>query len=193
MMATLRRLVDEPPQAMGSLNPELPPWFIAIVDRLLEKDPSRRFSSAKEVSELLEGCLAHLQQLANVPLPAGLAELCRPEQAPQFRHGWASSARMPELRSLFRPTRLLAARFKPVSRFLGVLAMIAALGVGLLGMFALQATAPPDISGNWQGEDWGQVVLTQTRGRPVRRHVYRNRGPGTGPDRADMVADRAPL
>ena len=69
-LATLRRLIDDPPPAMASLNPELPPWFIGIVERLLEKDPSRRFGSAKEVSELLEGCLAHLQQPAGVPLPA---------------------------------------------------------------------------------------------------------------------------
>ena len=54
---------------MASLNPELPAWFIAIVERLLEKEPARRFSSAKEVSELLEGCLAHVQQPVNVPLP----------------------------------------------------------------------------------------------------------------------------
>ena len=71
-MATLRRLIDDPPRAIASLNPELPPWFVGIVERLLEKDPSRRFGSAKEVSELLEGCLAHVQQPASVPLPAGL-------------------------------------------------------------------------------------------------------------------------
>src|SRR5436190_1332731 len=71
-MATMRRLVDEAPQALPSLNPELPAWFVAIVNRLLEKDPARRFGSAKEVSELLEGCLAHLQQPSGVPLPAAL-------------------------------------------------------------------------------------------------------------------------
>ncbi len=38
-LATLRRLVDDPPPALASLNPELPPWFVAIVDRLLEKVP----------------------------------------------------------------------------------------------------------------------------------------------------------
>src|SRR3984957_3899014 len=54
IMATMRRLVNDAPKAMALLNPELPPWFIAIVGRLLEKDPSRRFGSAKEVSELLE-------------------------------------------------------------------------------------------------------------------------------------------
>ena len=132
VMATMRRLVDDSPRAMASLNPELPPWFIAIVDRLLEKDPSRRFGSAKEVSELLEGCLAHVQQPNSVPLPAAL-----PKPAP--RRAW-------------RP---------PVIRFKGVLAVIAALGAGLLGVFLLP-TAPPDMSGEWSGEDWGQVVLKKT-------------------------------
>src|SRR5436190_16092829 len=47
-MATMRRLVDEPPQALASLNAELPPWFCVIVERLLEKDRGRRYGSAKE-------------------------------------------------------------------------------------------------------------------------------------------------
>jgi serine/threonine-protein kinase len=70
MMATLRRLIDEQPQALTTLNPELPPWFVAIVERLLEKDPARRFASAKEVSELLGAWLAHVQQPASVAMPA---------------------------------------------------------------------------------------------------------------------------
>ena len=71
-MAAMRRLMDESPAALASLNPELPPWFVAIVDRLLEKAPARRFGSAREVSELLGGCLAHIQQPASVPLPSQL-------------------------------------------------------------------------------------------------------------------------
>jgi Protein kinase domain len=71
-MATMRRLVDDSPAALASLNPELPPWFVAIVNRLLEKDPARRFGSARAVSELLGGCLAHIQQPASVPLPSQL-------------------------------------------------------------------------------------------------------------------------
>ncbi|MGA2615986.1 MAG: protein kinase [Thermoguttaceae bacterium] len=144
VMATMRRLVDDSPQAMASLNPELPPWFIAIVERLLEKDPSRRFNSAKEVSELLEGCLAHVQQPSSVPLPAAL---------PKSARKVAGTIRVPSaLRRLWRP---------PVVRFKGVVAMLAALGVGLLGMLLLSA-APPDIAGQWSGEDWGQVVLKKT-------------------------------
>ncbi len=132
VVATLRRLVDDPPQAMASLNAELPPWFIAIVDRLLEKDPSRRFNSAKEVSELLEGCLAHLQQPASERWPAAL-----PKPAPR-------RARRPRVLGLG-----------------GVLVMTAALGVGLCGMFLLSGE-PPEIAGEWLGEDWGHIVLKKS-------------------------------
>ena len=118
---------------MASLNPELPPWFIGIVERLLEKDPSRRFNSAKEVSELLEGCLAHLQQPASVPLPA---ELPVPTARP-----------VSKLRKFF---------------WKGTITMIVTLGSALLGMFLMQSTEPPDIAGRWSGEGWGQVVLAQT-------------------------------
>ena len=135
-MATMRRLVNDSPQAMASLNPELPPWFIAIVDRLLEKDPARRFGSAKEVSVLLEGCLAHIQQPASVPLPAAL-----PKSAPASVSGR-------------RKSRFLG--------FKGVLAMIATLGIGLLGAFLLFSPEPPNIAGQWSGEEWGQVVLKKT-------------------------------
>lgn len=40
--------------------------------------------------------------------------------------------------------------------------MFAAFTVALLALVAVQSTTPPDISGNWQGESWGQVTLTQT-------------------------------
>jgi len=80
-MATMRRLVDDPPQALASLNPELPPWFNQIVERLLEKEPTARFNSAKEISGLLEKCLAHLQQPGSVPLPKALAKSIRPRSS----------------------------------------------------------------------------------------------------------------
>jgi serine/threonine-protein kinase len=145
-LATLRRLIDDPPPAMASHDPELPPWFVGIVERLLEKEPTRRFGSAKEVSELLEGCLAHLQQPASVPLPAALP--VPPLNAPLTTEPPAAAARP--------NSRMRRTLFK------GTLAMIGSLGVALLGMFAMQATAPPDIAGTWQGEDWGQITLKQT-------------------------------
>jgi hypothetical protein len=59
------------------VNAEIPPWLAGIIDRLLSKPPSERFHSAAEVADLLEKCLAHVQQPMAVPLPdmPGLARL----------------------------------------------------------------------------------------------------------------------
>ncbi len=111
-IATMRRLVDDTPPSIASLNPELPPWFVVIVNRLLEKDRGERFGSAREVSELLEGCLAHIQQPAHVPLPAGLA-----------------------------PTARRISRFPKLGRK-GVLAMIGTLLIGLFGAFMVATEPP---------------------------------------------------
>jgi serine/threonine protein kinase len=137
IMATMRRLVDEPPQAMASLNPELPPWFIAIVDRLLEKDPSRRFNSAKELGDLLEGCLAHVQQPVNVPLPEGLP------LATPITFATSDAARR---------------RLRPW--FVAVAACL--LGMGGIGAFLMATAEPSDISGQWTGDRWRNVVLEKT-------------------------------
>ncbi len=129
VMATLRRLVDDAPQPLASLNPELPAWFIGIVNRLLEKDPAQRFSSAQEVSDLLNGCLAHIQQPATSPLPEIVAR--------------------PAVRRLY---------WHKSSRFAKVIATIAVSGIVLLGALMLAAD-PPDIAGRWLGEEWGDVSL----------------------------------
>ena len=39
--------------------------------------------------------------------------------------------------------------------------MLTLIGISLIAA-GVVSTSPPDISGNWQGEDWGQVTLTQT-------------------------------
>jgi protein involved in polysaccharide export with SLBB domain len=44
----------------------------------------------------------------------------------------------------------------------GTIAMIATLGIALAGIFLAQTTEPPDIAGQWTGEDWGQVVRKKT-------------------------------
>ncbi len=113
IVATMRRLVDDAPQAIDAINPELPPWFISIVDRLLEKEPAKRFGSAKEVSELLEECLAHVQQPATSPLPALLAP------------------------------HVIGFRSKLSRYRKGILAMFALLGFGLLGFVLWQADESP--------------------------------------------------
>jgi serine/threonine-protein kinase len=78
MLGVLRRVCDEPPRGIREVNSDVPDWLAQIIDRLLEKNPERRYSSAVSVAELLERCLAHVQQPTVLPLPA---ELIKPQGA----------------------------------------------------------------------------------------------------------------
>lgn len=68
----LRRITDDAHRPIRDLNPEVPNWLSHVIDRLLSKQPSQRFTSADEVASLLEDCLAHVQHPATAPLPASL-------------------------------------------------------------------------------------------------------------------------
>jgi serine/threonine protein kinase len=73
-LAILRRVVEDTPRPIREIIPEVPRWLCAIVERLHAKKPAERFSSAKEVADLLARHLAKLQQdrgqqpQADVPL-----------------------------------------------------------------------------------------------------------------------------
>jgi serine/threonine protein kinase len=69
----LRRLTDESPRPLREISPQFPAWFEMIVHKLLAKSPADRFASSTEIAQLLEGCLAHVQQPATVPLPTECA------------------------------------------------------------------------------------------------------------------------
>ena len=68
-LGVLRKIAETQPKPICEINPEIPSWLDRIVKRLHEKSPDNRFQTADEVSELLEDCLAHLQQPTAVPLP----------------------------------------------------------------------------------------------------------------------------
>ncbi len=65
----LHRLTDESPRPLREISPQFPAWFELIIHKLLAKSPADRFASATEIAQLLEGCLAHVQQPGTVPLP----------------------------------------------------------------------------------------------------------------------------
>jgi serine/threonine-protein kinase len=50
--------VNEDPQPLGSSDPAIPGELDAVVMKALEKDPDRRFSSARELGEALMGAVA---------------------------------------------------------------------------------------------------------------------------------------
>jgi serine/threonine protein kinase/protein involved in polysaccharide export with SLBB domain len=142
----LRRITDEEPRPIREINPGIPEWLCGIVARLMAKRPDDRFQSAAEVAGLLEQCLAHVQQPTAAPLP------------PFSPLPPAVLSRMGEGQGV----RAAARAFKPRKSLLkGVLAMLTLVGISLFAI-GVVSTTPPDLSGTWHGDDWGQVTLKQT-------------------------------
>ena len=70
VFATARRVCEDNPRPIREVNPEIPEWLVAIIDRLLAKKPEERFQTATEVADLLGQRLAELQHPS---LPAASA------------------------------------------------------------------------------------------------------------------------
>ncbi len=81
-VAVLRRVCDDLPRPIRDLNPETPKWLVAIIDRLLAKNPDERFQTAEEVADLLSWHLAELQHPTKSPLPGLPASA--PEDQPRI-------------------------------------------------------------------------------------------------------------
>jgi len=126
----LRGVTDEEPLPIREINPDVPEWLCVIVAKLMSKRPEDRFESAEQVFELLNDCLAHVQQPTHTQLP----DLIPP-------HTTGSD-------SPVEGTTVLRK---------GAVIMIATIAVGLLWMFLWQPAAPPNVSGDRTGEDRGQV------------------------------------
>jgi hypothetical protein len=89
-IASLRRVCDDAPRPIREINPDIPDWLAAIIDRLLQKDPDDRFQTAEEVAELLGKHLAHVQDPASTPFPGTIRPLKRstPDRWTGRRQRW---------------------------------------------------------------------------------------------------------
>src|SRR5262249_25085475 len=72
-IAVIMRVIEETPRPIREVNPDIPDWLEAIIAKLHAKKPEDRFQTAKELADLLEQHLAHLQQPNVVPRPAPVA------------------------------------------------------------------------------------------------------------------------
>ena len=61
-MAVLHRICHDRQRPVWQLNPRIPDELADVIDRLLEKKPSRRFATAGEVQQALACALSRLQQ-----------------------------------------------------------------------------------------------------------------------------------
>jgi serine/threonine protein kinase len=148
----LRRITDSDPRPIREINPDIPPWLCRIIDRLMAKHPADRFESAAEVADLLEGCLAHVQQPTLVELPASVMS-SETSEAPTRSH--AESQRNQSTN-----------RNSSSVRHPGVIAMIALLFCIGTGFVAFELTNPASLQGQWAGEDWREVRLSTTSEAP---------------------------
>jgi serine/threonine-protein kinase len=95
-LAVIRQVSDVEPTPIRAINPEIPPWLDGIVRKLHAKDVASRFQSANDVAELLEQCLAHVQDPTSHRLPAVAEELGRsaypPPKMDEIRWRWIIAA-----------------------------------------------------------------------------------------------------
>ena len=81
----LRRITDEEPRPIHEINPDIPQWLCQIIAKLMSKQLDDRFESAREVAELLQECIAHVQQPNVVPLPQHARPPALTASSPQGR------------------------------------------------------------------------------------------------------------
>jgi serine/threonine protein kinase len=78
----LRRITEETPRPIQDINPKIPGWLVAVIEKLLAKDPKDRYQSAAEVGDILSQALAAVQtSSATIPCP----ETARRKKARLYR------------------------------------------------------------------------------------------------------------
>lgn len=147
--AVLRMITDEQARPVRDINPDVPEWLSAIIDKLMSKQPAGRYESADQVADLLEGCLAHVQQPTTVPLPES-ARTCVPSITQRIDQPW---------------TRLLLVFAGGILLFLASVLIVLELNKGTLSIECEVDHVPIRIM---QGEhSVKQMTVTQS-GRSVR-------------------------
>ena len=146
----LRRITDSDPRPIREINPDIPEWLNAVIVRLLAKHPADRFESAREVVELFDGCLAHLQQPLQVALPPSLRRMPMLDANRTFLSS-VSNRNDPQVQAGQPPRRIFSKR--------GMIMLGSLFLAGLLSILTFQMTSPTDISGHWTGENWQHVNL----------------------------------
>ncbi len=67
-LAVLRQVCESAPRPIREINPAIPTWLAAVIERLHAKNPGDRFRSASEVAELLRYNLEHPDRPRSVPV-----------------------------------------------------------------------------------------------------------------------------
>ncbi|MDB5388439.1 MAG: hypothetical protein JWM11_4085 [Planctomycetaceae bacterium] len=71
-LAVLKRVTEDTPRPIQELITETPDWLVAIISKLLAKNPGERFQSARELAELFAKCQDELRLHGKVTSIPGL-------------------------------------------------------------------------------------------------------------------------
>ncbi len=150
--------IQEVPASLAVHRPDLPPELVALVMKLLAKDPDDRYATAKDllrdISKIRESALAQ-GSARDAEVTDGIPTPVTPSAAA------LSTVRLPRLRRPGLPTlgrRTIVA--------VGLIGLIAGAMAGWLGrapdLLAARAPAPAGPPGLWLDPDWRQVPRLAT-------------------------------
>jgi serine/threonine protein kinase len=181
----------ETPPALASLRPDLPPGLVAVVERMMAKDPARRYQTPAEVVNALAP-FAHPgaphdeddEVLTVVPLSGDDdTGFSRIERTRRPAYDAADDDGPPQL-DVRRPTISVrnAAGLATTSLALGVVALFSALGIGaccfVAGWFGIPLSAGGLVLG----------VLALANLRPADRSPYIQAAAGIGLNGLALIA-----
>ncbi len=169
--SVLRLIIEKEPRSIREINSDIPDWLCAIIGKLMAKQAVDRFDSAKQVAELLETCLAHVQQPTTVPLPSSIADLAllgssasefnQPQQAP------TSDPKAKTWRRFIGPpiSNYLAAALVTAAMVLAGVVIVLELDKGTLTIKSVADNVPIRIL---QGKDTVQELTVSKQGTTTR-------------------------
>ena len=72
----MRRITDDSPRDISEIN-SIPPWLCRLIQLLQEKSPEQRVQTAEQTEQILQQCIAHLEQ----PSAKSLPEILQPRKS----------------------------------------------------------------------------------------------------------------
>ncbi len=160
----LHRIANDKPTPVCEVNSDVPVWLGHVIERLMAKRPEDRFESAAQVAELLEGCLAHVQQPAAIVLPVGVQALAAQTQRPTVEAPTQNRLKSIPLR-VPQPAKYIAVAAGVFALFFAGILIVLESGKGTLTIESEMDNVPIRIV---QGKDVVEELNVSKSGNSVR-------------------------
>lgn len=132
----MMKIMSAEPRSLAQLRPDLPPTFVAVVERCLAKEPAQRFATMEEL-------LHALRPFASMTLPVrlGVTELAAVGRAGTLIAGASTTA--PAARTVDQVTAVTPQRPRPIALY-AALSVAAIVGVVFVARSLGRVETPPE-------------------------------------------------